>query len=123
VRDHRFKILLQVSTAKHPVLPEVPLAIDLAATDDQRQIMKMLFARQLWGRPFAALPGVPEARVAALRDAFDRAMSDQLLREEAQRAKLEITPVGGETIQKEIFDIYLTSPAIVAAALQATRPQ
>jgi len=123
VRDHKFKILLQVSTAKHPALPETPLAIDLAATEDQRQVMKMLFARQLWGRPFAAPPGVPEARVAALRNAFDRAMSDQMLREEAQRSKLEITPVGGETIQKDISDIYLTSSDIVAAALRATRPQ
>lgn len=123
LQDGRFNILLQVSTAKHPSLPTIPLAIDLATTERQRQIMKILFARQLWGRPIVAPPGVPEARMSALRVAFDQAMSDVAFLEEARRAKLEITPVSGEAIQREIADIYMTPSDIVAAARQATKPQ
>jgi tripartite-type tricarboxylate transporter receptor subunit TctC len=123
ISGQKFRILLQISTARHPALPGVPLAIDFAASERQHQVMRMLFARQLWGRPFVAPPGVPVARVAALRNAFDQAMSDETLRKEAERATLEITPVAGETIQKEISDIYMTPADIVAAALQATKPQ
>jgi hypothetical protein len=50
-------------------------------------------------------------------------MNDSTFREEAQRAKLEITPVRGEAIQKEIADIYATSSDVVAAAKQITKPQ
>ena len=56
-------------------------------------------------RPFVAPPEVPEARVAALRNAFNDATADATFREEAQRAKLEITPVRGEIIQAEIAEI------------------
>jgi tripartite-type tricarboxylate transporter receptor subunit TctC len=121
LRDGKFRILLQISTAKHPALAEIPLALDLAETERQRQIMKMLFARQLWGRPFVAPPEVPAERVAALRNAFNEAMNDSTFRAEARRAKLEISLVRGETIQKEIIDIYATSSDVVAAAKQTTK--
>jgi tripartite-type tricarboxylate transporter receptor subunit TctC len=123
LRENRFRILLQISAAKHPDLAEVPLVLDLAQTERQRQVMKMLFARQLWGRPFVTPPQVPEARVEALRRGFDEAMNDASFRDEANRAKLEITPVRGEIIEKEIADIYATPAEVVAAAVQATKPQ
>src|SRR5829696_771252 len=70
LRDGKFRILLQISTGKHPALGAIPLVIDLAATERQRQIMKLLFARQLWGRPFVAPPQVLGSRIEALRKAF-----------------------------------------------------
>jgi tripartite-type tricarboxylate transporter receptor subunit TctC len=72
-------------------------------------------------------PGAPASQprspFLALRNAFNDAMNDSTFREEAQRAKLEITPVRGEAIQKEIADIYATSSDVVAAAKQITKPQ
>jgi len=123
ISGEKFRILIQISTAKHPALPNIPLAIDFAASERQQQVMQILFARQLWGRPFVAPPGVPPARMAVLRNAFDQAMNNEEVRKEAERTKLEITPVAGETIQKKISDIYLTPSDVVAAALQATKPQ
>jgi tripartite-type tricarboxylate transporter receptor subunit TctC len=123
LRENRFNILLQISTAKHTALGAIPVVIELAANDRQRQIMRLLFARQLWGRPFVAPPDVPAPRVAALRKAFTDTMNDPQFRDEAGRAKLEITPVDGDTIQKEVVDIYKTSPEVIAAAKQATKAQ
>jgi hypothetical protein len=123
LREGKFRILLQISTAKHPALGTVPIVIDLAANERQRQIMKLLFARQLWGRPFVAPPQVPEPRLAALRKAFSDTLNDPAFREEAQRAKLEITPVDGETIQREVADVFMTLPDVVAAAKNATKPK
>ena len=39
-----------------PDLPDVPLIIDLAKTDEQRQILRLIFSRQVMGRPFLAPP-------------------------------------------------------------------
>ena len=45
--------------------------MDLAKNDEQRTILKLIFGRQVMGRPFVAPPGVPKDRVDALRKAFD----------------------------------------------------
>ncbi len=42
----------------------MPLITDLAKNDEQRQILKLIFARQALGRPYLAPPGVPADRVA-----------------------------------------------------------
>ena len=58
---------MQLSLSKHPDLPDVPLIIDFAKTEEQRQIFKLIFARQVMGRPYLAPPGVPADRAEALR--------------------------------------------------------
>src|SRR4051794_20389265 len=70
IDENKFAILVQLALDKHPDLPDVPLIIDLAKTDEQRQILKLIFARQVIGRPFVGPPGIPPDRAAALREAF-----------------------------------------------------
>ena len=43
-------------------LPGVPLVMDLVKTEEQRGALRVVFARQVIGRPFLAPPGVPKAR-------------------------------------------------------------
>ena len=38
--EKKFNVLVQLSLEKHPDLPDVPLIIDLAKTDEQRQILR-----------------------------------------------------------------------------------
>src|SRR5581483_8230495 len=52
VATKRIAVLVQMSLTKHPDLPDVPLVMDLAKTDEQRQIFRLIFARQVMGRPF-----------------------------------------------------------------------
>jgi tripartite-type tricarboxylate transporter receptor subunit TctC len=68
------------------------------------------------GRPFMAPPNVPAERVKALRDGFWAAMHDKDFLEEADKAKLEITPVKGEDIQKLVVESYKVSPEIAKKA-------
>ena len=114
VKDKKVKILMQLSLAKHPDLPDVPLITDLAKNDEQKQILKLVFARQVMGRPFVGPPGIPDDRVAALRKAFMDTMKDPEFLAEAEKGKLEITPVAGEEIQKLVAEVYAT-PKDVAA--------
>ena len=118
VKDKKITILMQLSLQKHPDLPDVPLITDLAKTDEQRAILRLIFARQPLGRPFLAPPGVPEDRVAALRKAFMDTMNDKAFRAEAEKAQLEITPISGEAVQKLVSDIYATPQEIVKKAAE-----
>jgi tripartite-type tricarboxylate transporter receptor subunit TctC len=109
----KINILFQMGLTRHPDLPDVPLIIDLAKTDDDRTILKLIFARQVIAWPYLAPPGVPKERAEALRKAFADTMRDKDFLAEADKAGLEIRPVAGEDIQKLIEDIYQT-PAAVA---------
>jgi tripartite-type tricarboxylate transporter receptor subunit TctC len=106
--------LLQLGLHKHPDLPDLPLAVDLARTDEERQIMRLVFVRGAMGRPFTAPPGVPAERVTALRAAFDAMVKDPAFLAEANRARLEITPISGAELQKLLVEAYATPPAIVS---------
>jgi tripartite-type tricarboxylate transporter receptor subunit TctC len=119
--EKKITILMQLSLAKHPDLPDVPLIVDLAKNEEQRQILKLIFARQALGRPFLAPPGVPADRVAILRKAFMDTMADKEFLAEADKAQLEITPIAGEQIQKLVGEVYQTPSAVAHKAAEILR--
>jgi len=118
LKEKKINILMQLSLEKHPDLPDVPLITDLAKNDEQRAILRMIFARQALGRPYLAPPDVPADRVAALRKAFMDTMKDKDFLADAEKAKLEITPVSGDALQKLVSEIYQTPPAVVKKAAE-----
>src|SRR2546421_7817650 len=119
VKDGTIKLLVQLSLEKHPDLPQVPLIMDMVKTPEQRSVLRLVFARQALGRPFLAPPGLPAERLAILRRAFMDTMQDKAFLAEADKIKLEITPVTGEAVQKLVAEIYATPPGIVKQAAQA----
>jgi tripartite-type tricarboxylate transporter receptor subunit TctC len=121
VGGKQITILTQLALAKHPDLPDVPLIVDLAKNDEQRQILKLIFARQSLGRPYRAPPGVPAERVAMLRKAFMDTMADKEFLAEAEKAQLEITPIAGEAVQKLVADVYQTPAEIAHKAAEILR--
>jgi tripartite-type tricarboxylate transporter receptor subunit TctC len=113
IDDHKIAVLAQLSLTKHAELGDVPIVEDLAKTDEQRQILKLIFARQTMGRPFLAPPAVPQDRVETLRKAFMDTMNDKDFLADAEKAQLEITPVSGDKVQALVQEIYQT-PAEIA---------
>jgi tripartite-type tricarboxylate transporter receptor subunit TctC len=113
IKQKKINLLVQLALSKHPDLPAVPLVVDLAKTEEQRNVLRLVFARQQIAYPFLAPPGVPADRAAALRMAFMQAMADQELRAEAAKARLEILPMAGEHVQKLVDDIHATPSTVV----------
>ena len=112
---------MQLALSKHPDLPDVPLVMDFAKTDEQQQIFKLIFARQVMGRPYLAPPGVPKDRADALRKAFMETMKDPEFLADAEKAQLEITPVSGEEIEKLVKEIYQTPKELADKAAEFIR--
>jgi tripartite-type tricarboxylate transporter receptor subunit TctC len=109
-----------MSTAPHPAIPDVPLIMDLAETDRDKAVLKMVFAPQAMGRPFVAPAGVPEDRVAALRAAFDATMKDPEYIADVEQQGLELAPVSGEEIQALVVEMYSQPQDIIDAAKEAS---
>lgn len=123
LKENKINILAQISTAKHPDLPNVPLVTEFADTDRERRILNLIAARQTMGRPYAMPPGVPEARVDAVRDAFMQTMKDPEFRKKAAQAKLELEPVSGADVQALVKDVYDSPKEIIEAARKALDSQ
>ena len=86
---------MQFNLEKNADLPDVPMALERAKDDEQRQVLRLLIAGQYVGRPFFTTPDIPAERKAALRAAFDATMKDPQFLAEAAKPDLEISPISG----------------------------
>ena len=121
LKEKKINVLVQLSLEKHPDLPDVPIITDFAKDDITRGVFKLVFARQVMGRPFVAPPGLPPQRVAVLRKAFMDTLQDKELLAEADKARLEITPVSGEAVQKLVEEAYAMPAEVVKRTIEALR--
>ena len=111
--------LVQFAVVRNTELPNVPWAIERAASDEARQVLRLLTAGQFLGRPFFSTPDLPAERKAALRAAFDATMKDPQFLAEAEKIDLEVTPVAAPAIDAFLADIYRTPKAVVQKAVAA----
>jgi tripartite-type tricarboxylate transporter receptor subunit TctC len=119
VKDKKINVLVQIGLAPAKDLPNVPLALDLAKTGEQRQILELFSDSVAIGRPLVVGPGVSAERVRILRDAFRETMSDPQFREEAAKTHYEIDPIFGAELQDLVGRLMATSPDIARKAQQA----
>lgn len=113
VRDKKINIVLQFADVKHPALPNVPLITELAKTGRQKQMLDLVLSSQMMARPFAAPPGVPADRIAAIRDAFLAMTKTAEFIAAASAQQLEVAPVSGEHIQEAVVRISKTPKDVV----------
>jgi len=111
--------LVQFAVEKNAELSNVPWAIERAASDEQRQVLRLLTAGQFLGRPFFSTPDLPADRKAALRAAFDATMKDPQFLAEAEKIDLEVTPVSATAIDAFLADLYKTPKDVVRKAVAA----
>jgi tripartite-type tricarboxylate transporter receptor subunit TctC len=111
--------VLQVTARTFPDLPNVPLAINLAKTDEARRLIQIGVQNSgAFARPFVLPPGTPKERVQVLRKAFQDTLKDAAFLAEAEKAKLTMDPVTGEELEKMVAEIF-TLDADLLAKLKA----
>lgn len=113
VKQKKINVIIQFADKKHPELPNVPIIGDLVKTEKQRQMLDLILSSQVMARPFAAPPGVPAERVAALRTAFMALTKDPAFIKAAKAQDLEVDPVSGEKIQGIIARISKTPKPLI----------
>jgi tripartite-type tricarboxylate transporter receptor subunit TctC len=112
-------ILVQAGIKKQPELPDVPSASDLAKQPDQRQILKLMLIGQAMARPFAAPPGIPADRKAALIAAFERTTKDPDFLAEAEKLNFEVNPVNADKLDALLAEAYAMPKDVIGKAAKA----
>jgi tripartite-type tricarboxylate transporter receptor subunit TctC len=113
LRDKTVNIIVQFALKRHPELPDVPTAVELARNDDERQVLAAIMNASEVGTAFFAGPGVPPDRLAALRRAFDETVKDPDFLAEAEKIRLGVSPMTGVELQKLVAQVSSLSPALL----------
>jgi tripartite-type tricarboxylate transporter receptor subunit TctC len=114
ISGRQINVLVQLGLQKSDELPGVPLIIDLAANDDQRRILKVIFSRQEFAWPFAAPPDIPDDRKQALLNAFAATLKDSEFLDDAKKIQIDVNPISGAAVEKLIGDLYETPESVMA---------
>jgi tripartite-type tricarboxylate transporter receptor subunit TctC len=92
-----------------PLFGNATNIFSMLKTDEEKQMARLLFGPSEITRPFAAPPGTPKARVAALRKALLDTMKDPALIADAKKIKTVFQPMSGDQVTKA-FDEYFKTP-------------
>lgn len=111
--------IIQVGFRSEPDLKHVPMAIDLAKTEEDRQIVSFIASLGAIGRGLALPPGAPKTLSIALRKSFDALVKDPTFIAAATKRKLKVEPKSGEEVQKIVSEVLKMPPAVVARARKA----
>src|SRR5262245_6159394 len=119
MKEKKINIIVQAAFKKEPEMGDVPLIIDQVKNPEQMQILKLILTTQELARPFAAPPGIPADRKAALIAAFDQTMKDPEFLSEARKLQLDVNPVSAKSIDEELAELYATPKDVLEKAAQA----
>jgi len=95
----------------------VPLMVDLAQNDEQREILRFFSRTVALGRPYLAPPGVPADRLAALRGGFANTLADKTFVAEMKRRNLDLFAQDWKEVSETVAAIVNTPKEMVGKAV------
>ena len=107
------RLVVQIALQKHPELPNLPLLLDYAENQADRDLLTFMSASSQMGQSYAAPPGVPAHIVEALRLGFDATMKDPAFIEKMKTAKMEFNPATGEEMTKIVMDTIRAPKSVI----------
>ena len=108
-------VVLQTVPKSQPELVKVPLAIDMAKTEEGRQLIQIgIHNVSAITRPYVLPPGTPKDRVQSLRNAFADTLKDQDFLAEVKKLNFAVDPISGEELDGIIHGLFKIRPQTLA---------
>jgi tripartite-type tricarboxylate transporter receptor subunit TctC len=102
----KIRILMQVTFNPLKEMAEVPSVVKYIKSDEDRDMLQILLAKQEIGRPFLAPPGVAPEIVAEQRRVLEKIAKDPEFLAEAEKLRLPIDPSPGEELDALVKRVY-----------------
>jgi tripartite-type tricarboxylate transporter receptor subunit TctC len=124
LRDNKVNVLLQVGLEPNAELTRmgVPSVFKYVTSEESRKVVELIISQQVFQRSYIAPPGIPAAPLDTLRSAFDTTMTDKQFLEDAEKIRIDISPLSGVKVQELVQKLYTMPKDIVAKARQAITP-
>jgi tripartite-type tricarboxylate transporter receptor subunit TctC len=113
IKEKKIHFIVQYALTRHPDLPDVPTAVELAPNPDQAQVLRIVMNATEVGKSVLAPPEVPKERVEVLRKAFTAMVKDPEFKAELEKVNLELVPLSGDEIQKLVQEVGNVSPDVL----------
>jgi len=121
-RDGTLRILFHMEEKPVPEIPHVPSIYEYVKTDDQRRLLRFVFASDDFGRPYVFPPDVPMERVEIMRKGIAAATADPGLVAEAAKMKLDMSYRAPDGLEQLVTNLYDT-PAEMLETVRRLVPQ
>ncbi len=118
-RDNKVRYVMQFGVERISELSDVPTLFELVQNEEDKRMLRFFFLKFEMHRPIYAPPGVPPARLEALRTAFDKTVKDPEFLAIADKMGLWIRPLDGAGVAKLVDEI-MTTPQPVVDRLRRT---
>jgi tripartite-type tricarboxylate transporter receptor subunit TctC len=122
LEDKHAHVFVQNGTARHPDLPDVPLALEFARDEESRILLRLLDAPSSISKPFVLPPDVDGRRVHVMRQALSATYHDPTFLAEAAAMRLDFQPKTAHEIEQVLTEVLATPPDIAAKYRQMIQP-
>lgn len=117
IKDDKAHLFVRFAEKLAPGIPETAVYVgSLAKTDEQRQLLDVLYAADKLGRPFIVSKDVPADRLTALRTAFNETMKDKAFLADMQTLQETVYPLTGEEAERIYAGMKSAPKSILAEA-------
>ncbi|MYZ50371.1 Bug family tripartite tricarboxylate transporter substrate binding protein [Propylenella binzhouense] len=113
IKDGKVRLIVQYALNREPSIPDVPTAIEVAKTPEQKQVLRIVMNATEIGKSVLAPPDMPAERVKVLRDAFSKAVQDPEFVAALEKARLDMNPMSGADLQALVEEVGGADPAVI----------
>lgn len=114
----KFRMIVQFGKEKHPYMGDATHFYSLLKKPEEVRVADFFFSQSAIARPAATPPGVPAARLAALRKAVAEAVKDKELLARAEKIGVDVEYETPQQVEAALKELYATPPAVVARVKQ-----
>lgn len=119
LKENKIRILTQFGLRKEPGYDYVPMAVDLTDDPQDKKVINIFSGVVAVGSPIFTNQGVPKARLAALRNAFNATIKDPAYLAAMKKARLSVKPTNGEELTRIVAGIINAPGDVLAKARSA----
>ncbi len=116
IKNKYIRFIVQIGPKSHPALPNVPRAMDLAISKQDKALLRFMYQPLAVSNAFVLPPGTNSARVKEWRAAFDATVKDSKFIADATKFKLELDTSNGDRVAAVMKAIYATDKAVLVRA-------
>jgi hypothetical protein len=115
VADKKMRVVMQLAPVGDPELTamNIPTAFERAKTEEQRQMLNIVFGSVALSRPFVAPPGLAPERLALLRKGFEAAVKDPALVADANGKGFMVEFIAPGFVEDIIKKAFAASPDLI----------
>ena len=110
ISEHKVNLLLQDGVEPNPELTRmgVPSGFKYIRSEEDRKAVELVVSQQVFLRSYIAPPDIAKDLLDVLRAGFDATMKDPQFMEDAQRLRIDISPLPGAKVQDVVQKLYGT---------------